>query len=99
MQFKQAVIPGVGWLRPLVQTSQSVSCAAFDAALPISQSTHLLCLTWGCFLPGMQFKQAVIPEFGWLRPLVQTSQSVSCATFDDALPIAQSMQLSCFFLD
>ena len=95
MQLRQAVIPGWGWLRPCVQSLHMVSCATLDDALPISHSRHVLCSVSVWYFPGMQFRQAVVPGFGWWLPLPQSLHTVSCATLDDALPISHSRHLLC----
>jgi uncharacterized protein YcbK (DUF882 family) len=48
-----------------VQLSQLVSRASSGDAVPTLQSMHLLCSTMDWYLPGMQFKQAVVPGFDW----------------------------------
>ena len=94
-----AVVALFDWYRPFVQLSQLVSRASSGDAVPTLQSTHLLCSTLDWYLPGMQFKQAVVPLFAWYRPFVQLSQLVSRASSGDAVPTLQSTHLFCSRLD
>jgi hypothetical protein len=76
------------WYWPLVQPSQLVSRASSDDAVPTLQSMHLLCSMLGWYLPGMQFKHAVVPGFDWYWPFKHRSHTFVRATVDEALPKA-----------
>ena len=54
--------PRVNW--PIEHTLHSL-CVDVLVYVFSRQSMHLICSSCGWYLPGMQFKQSVIPSFGW----------------------------------
>ena len=95
MHLRHANMPDAGWLRPFEQTLQITLRATSDEYLPKEQSMQRVCASLLEYLPGMQFKHAVLPFSGCTFPSWQTVHSRSSAVAEDDLPTMQSMHSVC----
>jgi hypothetical protein len=61
MQSKQVILPLFAWCCPAVHLAHPSLLANIDDALPTAHFTQLVCSVCAWYLPGIQFKQPVVP--------------------------------------